>query len=95
MSDSYDAILRTCVHLPQSSNLKMPVGLGAQDIHASGCQGSLAFFFTAGLKEPFGVRDPPPSIVLSFHIKFSTYPKMPLGKTHTESLMNLVALLQL
>lgn len=95
MSDSYDAILRTCVHLPQSSNLKMPVGLGAQDIHASGCQGSLAFFLQRGSKNPLALETPPPSIVLSFHIKFSTYPKMPLGKTHTESLMNLVALLQL
>lgn len=57
LSDSYDAILHTCVHLPQSPNLKMPVGLGAQDVPGSGCQGSLVFF-TAALTEPFGVRNP-------------------------------------
>lgn len=32
------------MHLPQSSNLEMPVGLDAQDAHGSGCQGHVVVF---------------------------------------------------
>lgn len=69
----------------------MPVGLGAQDVHGSGCQGSLVFF-TAALTEPFGVGNPDCVVLPNYVLYLSK--NVSWENSHGEP-HNLVALLQL
>lgn len=76
------------MHTPQPQNLKLPVDLAAQDVHGSGCKGSLAFFITAPVL--FSIHrtlsDYTFLILLPFQIMFFQFPRMSLGRTHMDSL---------